>query len=442
MNLETLPEIVGSFSGDHAVLATPSTVLSVDRLLDEAAALRRGFMVTTKSRIALKGLPAWALLTALVAFDGKVEAMLLLPDSLDEATIDQLLVAAGCTHLMNAEGVCALQDARNGDASPEVVATQWLLATSGTTGTPKLIGHTLASITRSVKRDSVKGSDFVWGLLYDPSRFAGLQVVLQALLSGSLLIASDSREFDSQLEALVQHGVNALSATPSLWRKMLMDKRVIACPLRQITLGGEIADQQILDALCRSFPTARIIHIYASTEAGTVFSVHDRRAGFPSAWLQGENFPIPLRIGDDGHLFIKPPKLPEGLEIARRLDVEGYLDTEDMVRVEGDRVLFSGRASGAINVGGNKVIPESVEQRIRNVDGVLDVRVSGKKSSITGQLVAAEIIARPGVDAVLLRKEIMSHCKAYLEKWQIPGVISFVDELKESAAGKRERVQR
>jgi len=442
MRVETLAGIVESFSGDHAVLATSSALLSVDRLLEEAESLNRRSPVSPKSRIALKGLPTWVLMTALVAFDGKVEAMLLLPESLDEPTIDRLLVDARCTHLMNTDGVRALPNVRNGVDSPEVVATQWLLATSGTTGTPKLIGHTLASITRSVKRDSAKGAGFVWGLLYDPSRFAGLQVVLQSLFSGSLLVAPDSREFDAQLEAMVRHGVNALSATPSMWRKMLMDGRITACPLRQITLGGEIADQQILDALRRAFPSARIAHIYASTEAGAAFSVHDGRAGFPAAWLQGENSPILMRIRDDGHLLIKPPRLAEGAEIARRLNAEGYLDTEDMVRFEADRVLFSGRASGAINVGGNKVIPESVEQQIRHVDGVLDVRVSGKESSITGQLVAAEIVARPGLDAGVLRKKIMSHCKAHLEKWQIPGVISLVDELKESAAGKRERAQR
>lgn len=439
---ETVSGIVRSFSGDHAVLATPSAVFSVEQLLGEADALYRRFSVQSGSRIALSGLSARALMTAFVAFDGNVEAMLLLPSSLDDATIDRLITSAGCTHLMDADGICALQSRTAGDTESDVAATQWLLATSGTTGTPKLIGHTLATITRSVKRDSAKGAGFVWGLLYDPSRFAGLQVVLQALFSGSLLVAPDFREFDAQLEAMVRYGVNALSATPSLWRKMLMDGRITVCPLRQITLGGEIADQQILDALRRAFPLARIVHIYASTEAGTAFSVHDGRAGFPVSWLQGENSPIPLRIRDDGHLFIMPPRLPEGAEIARRLDAEGYLDTEDMVRVEGDRVIFSGRASGAINVGGNKVIPESVEQQIRHVDGVLDVRVSGKKSSITGELVAAEIVARPGFDAGVLRKEIMSHCKAHLEKWQIPGVISLVDELKESAAGKRERVQR
>ena len=238
----------------------------------------------------------------------------------------------------------------------------------------------------------------------------------------------------------MQNHVNALSATPSLWRKLLMDGRIKACRLRQITLGGEIADQHILDGLKRHFNGARIVHIYASTEAGTAFSVHDGRAGFPAIWIQNKSGPLPLSIRGDGHLLVKPPILSDGLEIVQRLDSDGYLDTEDMVRVEGDRVIFLGRASGAINVGGNKVAPEYIESHIRAVNGVVDVRVFGKKSSMIGQIVAAEIVPHPGLEVKRLRGEILHYCRVNMESWQTPGIVSFVHELKENSAGKRERL--
>ena len=442
MKAETLSAIVGSFDGDHAVVATSSGLFTVNKLLADADEIYRRSSVTAASRIALIGRSTWELMKALVAFDGKVEVMLLLPVSLDEETVDRLVTSAECTHRMNADGINALPSCNAEVTDSDVEATQWLLATSGTTGIPKLICHTLASITRTFKRDRTKGACFVWGLLYDPSRFAGLQVVLQALFSGSLLIAPDMREFDSQIEVFVTHGVNALSATPSLWRKMLMNGRIKTCPLRQITLGGEITDQPILDALKHLFPAARIVHIYASTEAGAAFSINDCCAGFPSAWLKSEQAPIPMRIREDGNLLIKPTILPGGQEIANRIDADGFLDTSDIVYVKGERVFFSGRASGAINVGGNKVIPEFVEQHIRCVDGVLDVRAFGKKNSIMGQLVAIEVIACSGANTDLLRRSILDYSKAHMQKWQIPGVITFVDDLQENTAGKRERVKR
>src|SRR5262245_32755960 len=72
--------------------------------------------------------------------------------------------------------------------------------------------------------------------------------------------------------------------------------------------------------------------------------------------------------------------------------------TGDLVEFQGDRVVFVGRTSDIINVGGNKVHPLEVERVIRTVAGVADVRVYGKASSIVGQLVACEITPTRGVD--------------------------------------------
>jgi acyl-coenzyme A synthetase/AMP-(fatty) acid ligase len=314
------------------------------------------------------------------------------------------------------------------------------LVTSGTTGVPKLIGHTLASLTRTVKRDVAKGCGFIWGLLYDPCRFAGLQVILQALLSGSMLSVSSSHDFDRQVEGLVAGGVNALSATPSLWRKLLMDGRIRGCQLRQITLGGEIADQLLLDGLKHCFPAARIVHIYASTEVGVGFSVHDGLAGYPAPWLEDERSSVPMRVRGDGHLLVRLATVPEGEEVAGRLDANGYLDTGDLVWIVGDRVFFSGRVSGAVNVGGNKVMPEYIEEHIRRVDGVFDVCVYGKTSSMMGQIVAADIVLNPGVDMAMLRLDILNYCRSTMENWQIPGILRFVSGLQETPAGKRNRL--
>lgn len=440
MKAESLSSIIGGFDGGQTVVSSSMARLTVDQLLEHADELFRRSLVTLGSRIALCGLAACDLITALSAFDGRVGSLLLLPASSDSVSGDRLVAAAGCTHRMDGEGIRALPNRLEEGCSSYADATQWLLPTSGTTGVPKLIGHTLLSLTRTVKRDVAKCRGFIWGLLYDPCRFAGLQVILQALLSGSLLSVSPSHDFDRQVDGLVADGVNALSATPTLWRKLLMDGRIRECPLRQITLGGEIADQQILDGLKHCFPAARIVHIYASTEAGVGFSVHDGMAGFPAAWLENERAPVPMRVRDDGHLLVRPATVPEGAEIAGRLDADGYLDTEDLVRVAGNRVFFSGRASGSVNVGGNKVMPEYVEEHIRHVDGVFDVCVYGKRSSMMGQIVAADIVPDPGVDMAGLRLDILNYCRSTLENWQIPGILRFVSGLQETPAGKRERL--
>lgn len=412
---------------------------TIGETLSKARALRANMPEANGARVALCGLAPLEFLLALIALDGYAAQLLLLPPSLDAAIVDSLNEQAGTTHLLSSGDKRCRQISSVAAVQSYATPTNWMLATSGTTGTPKLIEHQLATLTRTVRADPERGAQFVWGLLYDPNRFAGLQVVLQALFSGSTLVIPERIQFDAQLDAILASPVNALSATPTLWRKLLMDGRITKLPLRQLTLGGETADQAILDALKRAFPQARIIHIYASTEAGTGFAVQDGRAGFPAVWLDNTRHSPSLRVNADQHLLIKPTLLPKGAEIIARLDAEGYLDTQDLVRVENERVYFIGRASGAINVGGNKVNPEWIESYLRSLDGVTDARVFGKQSSMMGQLVAAEIVLAEGVDQKVMRLHIVQSCKKDLESWEVPAMMSFTNEIQENAAGKKER---
>ena len=68
--------------------------------------------------------------------------------------------------------------------------TTWCLYTSGTTGEPKPIDHSLASLTRTIRRLPSRPPRRArrWGLLYEPTRMAGVQVVLQALVAGESLL--------------------------------------------------------------------------------------------------------------------------------------------------------------------------------------------------------------------------------------------------------------
>lgn len=441
MNQNSFGEHLSCFPDGWHCLSTPEGRITLEELMRSVTCLRSQVRPNTESRIALCGLSPVELVTALLAFDGLVDAMLLIPAGTDAGVCSMLIESARCSIRFdtNTEPAVAPGVKTPTGASQEPRETRWILATSGTTGVPKLVEHTLATLTRTVKRDYLKGAEFVWGLLYDPCRFAGLQVMLQALLSGSRLSIPKAGGITEQIASFVADGVNALSATPSLWRKLLMADGIGGLKLRQITVGGEIADQVILDALRYRFPDARIVHIYASTEAGTAFAVQDGCAGFPEEWLENSSFPVGLKVREDGHLLIRSGKFPFGKEVEGRIDADGYLDTQDLVRRENGRVHFLGRASGAINVGGNKVNPEEVESLIRQIDGVADVRVFGKKSSMLGQIVAAEVVAEAAIEKQELKRALLRNCRSQLQNWQVPAFISFVDELAETAAGKRER---
>ncbi len=403
--------------------------------------------------LAVRSAPTLARL--LLTLDGRAVALLLVPAGTPEEVRTAFFRAAGVQVLVadapppvsgGIEGVPALAVLEPGlrpqaPAAGPARETRVILPTSGTTGTPKLVSHSWATLARTV-RAAEEGRPRRWGLLYELGRFAGLQVCLQALASPATLIFTDHLpDLEARLALLAAEGCDALSATPTLWRKILMTAAGRGLPLRQVTLGGEIADDLVLAALARAYPQARLSHIYASTEAGVGFSVKDGRAGFPARYLSEPPAGVELKVDAAGRLWLRPPVRGQFLVGGGKLaDAEGWVDSGDLVERRGERFYFLGRASGAINVGGDKVFPEEVERVILELPDIALVRVSGRRNPITGALVEAVVApAGPVADPVALARRVREHCAARLPRHKVPAVVQVVDALEVEGTGKLAR---
>jgi acyl-CoA synthetase (AMP-forming)/AMP-acid ligase II len=314
-----------------------------------------------------------------------------------------------------------------------------LLATSGTTGAPKIVAHSKAALLPNSKYRSINTDKMIWGSLYSFDRFAGLQVLLRAIWDRATMIVVEKGQTSSQIVYnLIKNECNSLSGTPSMWRKILMTPSHSSIPLRQITLGGEIADQNLLQALRYSFPLARISHVYASTEVGSVFSVHDGLPGFPTSLLDDRCLNHELRIVE-GRLYVKRRDgSGRYVGIANAIsDSEGYVDTGDDVEISGDRVLFIGRNSTKINIGGNKVYPDEIEEVLREIPGVAAAKVFGFHSNILGNLICAQATPEnTAVDKQDLISNIRNHCLTRLVSWKRPARVQIVDQLAIGCNGK------
>jgi acyl-CoA synthetase (AMP-forming)/AMP-acid ligase II len=439
-----LEELLTKISDEQVLWVSPEEQTSVGDLRHDIVACRNLLRGIDASRVALELADSIGALTWMIALEGIAEVVFLVPDSLRSSDDYSALKARFQPTLSVDESFAEKASEKSSDlpVSPKAVDhTRWVLATSGTTGTPKLIEHSTNSLTKTCKADTSRGREFTWGLVYDPFRFAGLQVVLQALASGSrLVLCNHIGSVKDQAAFLREKNANALSATPTYWRKLLMSGGLGNQSFRQITLGGEPADQSILNALKAAFPSARVAHIYASTEAGVGFSVVDGLVGFPAQYLEQGVAGNQLRISESGTLLIKPEEHAPSAGGASLANPDGFIDSGDLVAVREERVLFLGRDSGAINVGGNKVVPEEVEAVIREVDGVGEVLVKPKGSGVMGQLVTAEIQPRKAdTDTAALKKQIMTHCRARLERYKVPALIRFVAEIEHNPTGKISR---
>jgi len=323
------------------------------------------------------------------------------------------------------------------------LATEWILLTSGTTGQPKLVLHTLASLAGAIGPAGDSPSPEVWSTFYDIRRYGGLRIFLRALLSGASLVMSSTEGCMTDfLIRAAAYGVTHISGTPSHWRRALMSPAARRLAPQYVRLSGEIADQAILDQLHSFYPQAGIVHAFASTEAGVAFEVTDGLAGFPAS-LIGRGSAVEMKV-EDSSLRIRSTLVADRYLAghARPLtDPDGFVDTGDIVELRDGRYYFAGRRDGVINVGGLKVNPEEVEAVINRHPQVRMSLVRARKNPVTGALVVADVMlstapANLNGHAGKLEQEILQLCRGALPRHKVPAAIRFVGDLPIAATGK------
>ncbi|MBR0853640.1 class I adenylate-forming enzyme family protein [Bradyrhizobium liaoningense] len=393
---------------------------------------------------------------AMIELDGIARRMLLCPPDLNPAHLDALIADAGIDAVVTDEpdrwagsGIALIVTAQlplraTAPAKTER-GTEWLMLTSGTSGVPKIAGHTLEALTGAIVAEGpVRGPAPVWATFYDIRRYGGLQIFLRAILSGGSMVLSDPHEgLGDHVTRLNACGVSHISGTPSHWRKLLMSGSATQFAPRYVRLSGEIADQAVLDGLKVAFPNSSIGHAYASTEAGVGFAVNDGLEGFPADYLGNRNG-VEMKVVD-GSLRIRSTRTAHayiGRNTAALADADGFVDSGDIVELRGDRYYFVGRRGGIVNIGGLKVHPEEIEAVINRHADVRMSRAKSRRSPITGGIVVADVILADGTDpgrAKEIRDQILDQCRAQLASHKVPAVIRFVEALDVTPAGKLAR---
>ena len=407
------------------------------------------------SSVLIRTQSALAAAIALVELDGVARRLVLCPPDLKDGDLPGVAAAAGVGAIVFDEPTPAIEslglplaplgpsfEPLDVPAASEA-PTEWVMFTSGTTGVPKMVVHTLGGLTGAIKPPAPGSDPPVWSTFYDIRRYGGLQILLRALLGeGSMVLTEPGEPLADLLARLGRHGVTHLTGTPSHWRRVLMSPATSAIAPAYIRLSGEIADQAVLDALKARFPAAAIGHAYASTEAGVGFEVNDGLAGFPASFVDAAVGEVEMRVLD-GTLRLRSARRARCYVNAGApalIDAEGFVDSGDMVEQRGDRFHFVGRRGGIINVGGLKVCPEEIEAVINRHPAVRAALVKGRRNPITGAIVVAEVVlAAPANDEAALKAEILSACRRDLAPHKVPTGLRFVPALAMTAGGKLER---
>jgi acyl-coenzyme A synthetase/AMP-(fatty) acid ligase len=443
----------GDLSGRYLIGA--ETSIALNEFVEGSALFGRGDELGGRS-VLLAMQDQLTTASALVELDGVARRIVLCPPDLpldhfphiiDTAEIDAIVSDRSALQLGKPRpmyfGACSRKIVPGNHNGSVKEQTEWVLLTSGTTGLPKLVAHTLESLAGAIDHGDRPDKPIVWSTFYDIRRYGGLQIFLRAVLTGSSLVLSSGQESTADyLARAAASGVTHISGTPSQWRRALMSSSTRLIDPRYVRLSGEVVDQAILTKLRSVYPPARLVHAFASTEAGVAIEVHDGASGFPIESLSSTPG-VEMKV-EEGTLRIRSQRTASrylGERAPQLKGEDGFVDTSDIVEVRDGRCYFAGRRDGIINVGGLKVHPEEIEAVINRHPEVQMSVVRSKKSPVTGALVVADVVLKPETANVIhdlraIQDDILLHCRESLSSHKVPAAINVVASLAIAESGK------
>lgn len=311
-----------------------------------------------------------------------------------------------------------------------------LLFTSGSSGEPKGALHDFSKLLSKfqIKRSPLLTINF---LLFD--HWGGLNTLFQILSNGGALVILENRNPDYVCSLIEKHQVELLPTSPTFLNLILLSRayeRFSLSSLKIISYGAEPMPESLLKLLNQVFPGVKLQQTYGLIELGVMRSKSEDNS---SLWVKvgGEGYDIRVV---DGMLEVKSDSAMIGyINAETPFTHDGWFKTGDAVEVKGDFYKILGRKSELINVGGEKVFPQEVENVILDLPFVEDVIVYGEDNKLTGKIVCAKIKSNNDFDSKQITKEVKTYCRLKLESFKVPVKITLSEEGFVSERYKKER---
>jgi long-chain acyl-CoA synthetase len=313
-----------------------------------------------------------------------------------------------------------------------------VLFTSGSSGEPKGAVHDLSKLLAkfTVRRKALRTINF---LLFD--HWGGLNTLFHILSNGGCVVTLENRTPDYVCDMIHNHEVELLPTSPTFLNLMLLSRayeRHNLSSLKVITYGAEPMPESLLKSLVKTFPDIQFQQTYGLIELGVMRSKSENN---DSLWVKigGEGYDFRVV---DGLLQVKADSAMLGyLNAPSPFTDDGWFMTGDSVEVKGEYFRILGRKSELINVGGEKVYPQEVENVILSFPGIFDVIVFGEKNPLSGNIVCAKIkINEEPEDAKKFIQQLKTFCRTQLQPFKIPVKVSIVDEIVHSERFKKKRL--
>lgn len=312
-----------------------------------------------------------------------------------------------------------------------------VVATSGTTGTPKGALLTAPALTASAAGTHERlGGPGSWLLAVPPYHIAGVQVLVRSVLAGTAPVELDvSGGFDvAELPSALRRlgpGRRYTSLVATQLAKALTDPAASAAlaDLDAVLIGGGPLPRPVRAAAAAA--GVAVVHTYGMSETagGCVYD------GVP---LDG----VRVRVRDDGRILLGGATLAKGYRNPVDPDPfaePGWFVTEDLGLVDVSGLLtVLGRSDDAISTGGLTVLPEPVEAALCTHPAISDCAAFGLADDRLGQRVVVAVVVNDGCAAPTL-EGLREHVTRTLDATAAPRELYVVDALPRLGIGKLDR---
>jgi O-succinylbenzoic acid--CoA ligase len=368
-------------------------------------------------------LPRPAAARAIVAAWEAGEAVLPLDPDAPGPELAATLAAARPTHLLDGDG-----RGRRPGGEPAEAGVAAVVATSGTSGAPKLVELGGDAIRWSALATSAAlgaGPGDRWLCCVPVHGVAGLAVLARAWHTG--LPVEVHQRFDPAAVRAAAGRATLVSLVPAMLRRLLAAGDEAARFRRVLLGGGPVPADLVEEAGGRG---VGLVRTYGLTETFGGMT-HD---GHP---LDGTE----VRIEDPGgELLVRGPMLFRRYrgDPARTAAVlrDGWLRTGDLGRLGPDgRLVVLGRGDDLVISGGVNVHPDEVEAVLATHPGVAEAAVAGRPDPEWGQRVAAFVVPRDPARPPTL-DELRAFTRQRLAAAKAPRELVLVPALPRSRSGK------
>lgn len=330
-----------------------------------------------------------------------------------------------------------------------------IVYTSGTTGQPKgvmLNGANLEAVIRGILEAlAIHEESRIFSSLPFSHTYGLSHLWLMAKTGATLAVVPDITKMATIKKILLERHVNTLAGVPYHFAVLTRrgDKEKLGS-IRLVTIAGEAPSKHLVEKVRISYPKARIHIMYGLTEASTRLTTLpsedlERKEGSIGLPIDGVELKIMDEEGrelgpyEEGELIARGENISSGYwkdeKLTRKTIINGWLHTGDIVKKDEEGYYYHvGRKDFVFKSGGKKIVPDVIERVLREIEGIRDAAVFGRKDAFIGNRICAVVVKVKG--SHLTFEEILSICQTRLDRGWVPHEVIFAEEIPKSPSGK------